>query len=164
MMIPAFKLQPQTIPLPELLATINEYSGDYSRLEDKIHSLWFIHSKRLKPPSKRNALRAVIGPSLRHLDLVRGEGNSFKLTGSAKYLLQKYSEEGESSFKKWLAVHLVHQDAQNWLDVLSTLEKNNGEMLISEIILIYRTENDPPLIIDEGKLKKYLAMRIIRGL
>jgi hypothetical protein len=153
--LPALKLQPKTIPLPELLKTIKKYSGDYSQLEDHVYELWIASSRRTTPPSKRNALRAVIGPSLRHLDLTRGEGNSFKLTGSAEHLLQKFNEGGESIFKKWFGSHLAHKDAKDWIDVLSTLVSHHEELSISEIIQGY-TKNNPQLIIEKGKLLKYL--------
>lgn len=153
--VPALKLQPQTLPFGKLLETIDAYSGSYKLLEENIYNLWASTSRRVKPPSKRNSLRAVIGPSLRHLGLVRGEGNDFRLTGEGKRLVEAFKNGGEAELKKELAVHLVHIDREDWLGILDKLQCAGNNLPISAICHPCCDETMPPGI-DEGNLRKYL--------
>lgn len=153
--LPAIKLQPQTIPFGNLLNVIDLYAGNYQKIDDEVYELWVNSSQRTKPPNRRNALRAVIGPSLRHLELIRGIGNDFKLTGSGKRILEAFKREGEGGLKKELAIHLIRIDKEKWFDLLGKLQNANGQLSINELCRDSK-ENLLSPNIEEGNLRKYV--------
>ena len=99
--IPSLKARPEWIP--RALQCIQEHTGNFGDMENCIVSHWRNTSQRTKPPSSRNALRAVFGPTLRHLQLIMGEGDEIKLMSKGKKLLKAYERQGEAGFKRILA-------------------------------------------------------------
>lgn len=153
--LPALKLQPHTLPLGKLLEAIDSNAGNYQRIEEALYNLWLESTRRTRAPTKRNSLRAVIGPSLRHLGLARGEGNDFRLTGAGKRLLDAFRKWGEPRLKKELAAHLVRADKSNWVGLLGRLKQAGGQQPLTSILGQLRSELGESAI-DQDKLRKYL--------
>ena len=118
--IPSLKARPEW--LPWALDCIDQYSGHYEELVDCIVAQWHKHSHRAQAPSRRNSLRAVFGPTLRHLQLAMGEGTNIKLMSKGKELLTSYKNGGESAYKRALATHLVKLDSERWIGVISNVK------------------------------------------
>lgn len=154
-LLPALKLQPHTLPLGQLLEAVDNHTGNYKQIEEAVYRVWLGSTRRTRAPNKRNALRAVIGPSLRHLGLARGEGNDFRLTGAGKRLLEAYQTSGEPRMKKELAAHLVRVDKDYWVDLLGRLRQAGGRLPLMSILDQLRGElvNSE---VDQDKLRKYL--------
>ena len=156
-MIPSLKARPEW--LPWALDCIGQYSGHYEELVTCIVEQWHRHSHRTKAPSRRNSLRAVFGPTLRHLQLALGEGANIRLTAKGKDLLSHYKEGDEPAFKRILARHLVKLDNERWIGVISKI-KMLGENVSHERLLEYlqSTQEDSQLIADRlRKLINYFA-------
>ena len=95
--IPSLKAKAELIL--GVLERIRDNLGNYKKMEEEIASFWQGKSPRIKSPTVRNSLRAVFGPSLRHLQLIRGEGNEIMLMAPGKELLRVYERDGEIAFK-----------------------------------------------------------------
>ncbi len=120
-MIPSLKARPEW--LPGALYCIEQFSGNYEDMVECIVEKWKSQSHRTKAPSRRNSLRAVFGPTLRHLQLMMGEGDKIRLMSKGRELLKVYQKEGESSFKRALATHLVKLDKERWSGVIFEIER-----------------------------------------
>jgi hypothetical protein len=159
--IPSLKARAELIP--KVLQCIKNNLGDYRRMEHCILSLWREVSYRTKAPSKKNSLRAVFGPSLRHLRLIMGEGDKIKLTAKGEELLEVYQKEGESVFKKAFAKHLLKLDKEEWMGLI--IELQNFKRLSSEQELLrYLRNKYPNLEISADRLTKLLLQYSYVGL
>lgn len=119
--IPALKAKAEW--LPWALQCIRDYSGDYRKIEDCIMVKWLNVSRRTKAPSTKNSLRAVFGPTLRHLQFIMGDGDRLELMSKGKELLNVYEEQGEIAFKKSLAKHLIKLDQDRWGGLIFKIDK-----------------------------------------
>lgn len=150
--LPAFKARPEWIG--PVLALIKENEGNYSSLQHEVAAWWRAQSGRSKPPSIRNSLRAVFGPTLRHLRLIRGDGERMTVTHLGTRLLAARGE-GEPAFKKEFAAQLVRLDAESWVKVLPYVE-GRGRRVPAEQILEYFQTSYPEIHVDRQKVNKYL--------
>jgi hypothetical protein len=148
--------------LPWALKCIRENSGNYEKMQDCILTNWRNISQRTKPPTERNALRAVFGPSLRHLQLVMGEGDSITLMSKGKELLEIYERGGESEFKRLLAKHLLKLEKERWVGIALELQKfSRGvseDEFLTHLSSTYNTD------VSRDKLRKMLLYYSYVGL
>lgn len=105
--IPAVKLSPRL--MREILAIIDECKGHRHEMDLRIHEVFKRESKKLKPPSLKNATRAVTYPTLRHLDLIQNEGANLELKYQGRHLVSS-SREGTDQYVRALARHLLEWD------------------------------------------------------
>jgi hypothetical protein len=129
---PALKAKPELIP--GVLRIVADNRGSYSKIEEAVVSFWRQRSNRRKPPTSRNAVRAVFGPTLRHLRLIRGERDEIRLLPPGKSLLEQYERHKEPGYKKWLARHLVKLDRDEWLNALGYLKEANNTCTFAELL------------------------------
>ncbi len=159
--VPSFKARPEWIPWA--LRCINEHAGDYRAMEQCIASQWHRVSQRNRSPSVKNSLRAVFGPTLRHLQLVSGEGNGIELLAKGLELLSSYERGGEPAFKKAYGKHLIKLDRDVWANVLDEIRQSQN--LVSEGELLARLRGKYlELNIDPDKLRKFLSHLEYAGL
>ncbi len=151
--LPSLKAKPELIPL--VLRCIRDNPGKYKMMEDCVAALWQERSLRVKRPTVRNSLRAVFGPTLRHLQLIRGEGDGLILMPAGKKLLQSYEAEGELGFKSTFAKHFVRLDKDDGIGVLFELKELGREVPIQFILSRLRTCN-PESSVTEDRLRKFL--------
>jgi hypothetical protein len=151
--LPSLKAKPELIPL--VLRCIRDNPGKYKKMEDCIATLWQEKSLRVKKPTIRNSLRAVFGPSLRHLQLIRGEGDSLILMPAGRKLLQSYETEDEAGFKSAFAKHFVRLDRDDGISVLSELERLDGSVPI-EVLLTRLKALNSETAITKDRLRKFL--------
>lgn len=150
--IPSFKAQPDLIP--HVLRIIRDYEGDYAKIEDLATKLWQEKSQRKKLPQVRNSLRAVFGPTLRQLYLIRGEGDNIRMLPPGKELLDCYEKKGETEFKKLFAKHLAKLDEGKWVNALKELKIFKGGISVSKF-LQYLISKYPNSKVNEDRLKKF---------
>lgn len=124
-------------------------------VEDCVAALWQERSLRVKRPTVRNSLRAVFGPTLRHLQLIRGEGDKLILMPAGKKLLQVYETEGEAGFRAAFAKHFVRLDNDNGMSVLFKVEALGGSVAI-EVLLAQLGTAQPESSLTEDRLRKFL--------
>ena len=141
--------------IPEVLKIIRDNQGNYSKIEEKVTNLWRQESNRKKPPTSRNSMRAVFGPTLRHLHLVRGEGDYMKLLSCAKEFLKAYEIGAVSDYKKSLAKHLLKLDKEKWLNILGHLRASNDKLNRTQLLDIFCSKY-PESGINEDRLSKFL--------
>lgn len=158
--IPSLKAKPETIP--KVLQIIKNNEGSFKKMEDAIVNYWRDISLRIKLPSTKNSLRAVYGPTLRHLQLIRGEGDNIKLLPKGKELLRAYETRGESAFKKAFAKHLLRLDMSSWANLIFELHRLN-EAHVSDI-LKHLLKKYPTSTITFDRLKKFLLYLSYVGL
>ena len=158
--IPPLKARPETII--HILLIIEGSEGNFKKIEEGVIDYWRKTSIRRREPSRKNSLRAVFGPTLRHLQLIRGEGDGIKLLPKAKELLESYERGGEISFKQKFAEHLVKLEETRWVRILSVLE--NHEFISIELLLNTVLGEYCDSVIDKSKLMKYLAYLEYAGL
>lgn len=158
--IPPLKAKPDTIP--RVLQILRDNEGNFKKMEDGIIDFWKKNSLRSKEPSRKNSLRAVFGPTLRHLQLIRGQGDNIKLLPKAKEFLASYETAGEVAFKKKFAEHLLRLEETRWINLLSELD-GFGRISIDSL-LRYLRQKYPRSRIDKIKLKKYLSYQKYVGL
>ena len=151
--LPALKAKANLIP--GVLVIIRDNAGSYSKIEEAVINLWRRESNRKKPPTGRNSMRAVFGPTLRHLHLIRGERDDIKLLPPGKKLLEQYEKGGEPAYKKSLARHLVKLDNDKWLNILGYLRDSNKKHSTSELLDILR-QRSPDSMINDERLTKFL--------
>jgi len=151
--LPALKAKASLIP--GVLEIIRDSESSYSKIEEAVINFWRRESNRKKPPTGRNSMRAVFGPTLRHLHLIRGERDDIKLLPPGKKLLEQYEKGGEPAYKKLLARHLVKLDNDKWLNILSYLRDSNKKHSSSELLDILR-QRSPDSGINEERLTKFL--------
>ena len=151
--LPSLKAKPDLIPL--VLRCVRDNQGNYRKMEECVATLWQERSQRVKRPTVRNSLRAVFGPSLRHLQLIRGEGDSLILMPEGKKLLSIYRNKGEAAFKNAFAKHLVRLDRDEGVCVLFELKKLGGSLSIESLLKHLRVEN-PDSQVTEDRLRKFL--------
>lgn len=152
--IPALKAKPELIP--GVLQRIKDNLGNYKKMEEEVASFWQGKSQRIKAPTVRNSLRAVFGPSLRHLHLIRGEGNELTLTAPGKQLLRVYLADGEVSFKKALARHFLKLDKDEWAGVIFELQKLNRTVSVEELLHHLKREPYDEPHMSHDRLTKFL--------
>lgn len=119
--MPSLKARPEWIPWA--LRCIRDNAGDHKKMHDCIMAHWRKVSQRTKPPLEKNALRGVFGPTLRHLQLIMGEGDEIELTSEGKDLLETHEKQGESAFRRVLAKNLVNLERAQWIPILLQLQK-----------------------------------------
>ena len=141
--------------IPRVLGIIRDQQGSYGKIEQAIHDFWRSESKRRKPPTSRNSMRAVFGPTLRHLQLIRGERDSIRLLPLGKKLLKEWEEHGEAEYKKLLAKHIVKLDKENWLNVLGYLRDSGKSRKFDDLLNGVRSQT-PEGVINEERLTKFL--------
>lgn len=151
--IPPLKARPETII--HILQIIANNEGDFKKIEDGVIDYWKKTSIRRTEPSRRNSLRAVFGPTLRHLQLIRGEGDEIKLLPKARELLVSYEHGGTIPFKQKLAEHLVKLEETRWASVLPPLR--NQEFISIDSLMKNVLRRYPESAVDKSKLRKYLA-------
>jgi hypothetical protein len=151
--IPPLKAKPETIPW--VLKILRDNEGNFKKMENSIVEYWRKISLRKREPSRKNSLRAVFGPTLRHLQLIRGEGDDIKLLPKAKELLESYGNVGEAVFKQKFAEHLLKLEETKWINLSSELYEL--EHISIESLLGYLARKYPVSRIDETKLRKYLS-------
>jgi hypothetical protein len=158
--IPALKAKAEW--LPWALQCIRDYSGSYRRIENCIMAKWSNASRRTKAPSTKNSLRAVFGPTLRHLQLVMGEGDRLELMSKGKELLNLYEEQGEIAFKKALARHLIKLDKERWGGLIFLIDKLGGDTTDDKVLNEMEGKQEGQLTMD--KLRKALLYYVYVGL
>lgn len=141
--------------IPGVLGIIRDNQGSYGNIEQAIIDFWRSESKRRKPPTSRNSMRAVFGPTLRHLQLIRGERDSIRLLPLGKKLLEEYEERGEAGYIKLLAKHIVKLDKENWLNVLGYLRESGKSHTFGDLLNGVRSQT-PDGVINEERLTKLL--------
>jgi len=151
--LPALKAKANLIP--RVLGIIRDNEGSYVKIKQGVFDFWRHESKRRKPPTSRNSMRAVFGPTLRHLQLIRGERDNIKLQPPGKELLQEYQKDGESGYKKLLAKHIVKLDKEKWLNVLAYLKESSKRPTFDQLLNGVRSQI-PDGIINEERLTKFL--------
>lgn len=127
--LPSIKLRPEL--LPEVLRIIGEDEGDRGRMDIRIHELFIRKSQRARPPTKKNATRAVTYPSLRRLDLVFGDGTLVRLTARGSQLLEAL-RMGMGTYQRQLARHLAHWDREG-PRILKRLEEAGGMEVLDRL-------------------------------
>jgi len=163
--VPALKAKAEW--LPWTLQCIRDNNGNYKRIENCIMVKWLNTSRRTKAPSTKNSLRAVFGPTLRHLQLVMGEGDRLELMSKGRELLDVYEEEGEIAFKKTLAKHLIKLDRDRWGGLIFELERLGGNVTDTQILNKMEGKQEGQLTKD--KLRKallyyeYVGLLVIEG-
>ena len=150
--IPALKAKAEW--LPWALQCIRDYSGNYRKIEDCIMVKWLNISQRTKAPSTKNSLRAVFGPTLRHLQLIMGDGDRLELMSKGKELLNIYEEHGEIAFKKSLAKHLIKLDQDRWGELIFEIDKLGDNTTDNQILNEMEVKQEGQLTKD--KLRKVL--------
>lgn len=151
--LPALKARANLIP--GVLAIIKDNEGSYPKIEEAVINFWRRQSNRKKPPTSRNSMRAVFGPTLRHLHLIRGEREDIKLLPPGKKLLEEYEKGGEPAYKRTLARHLVKLDNEKWLNILGYLRESNKKHTFSELLDTLR-QRAPDSGINDERLTKFL--------
>jgi len=151
--LPALKARADLIA--GVLEIIRDNEGNYSKIEEAVIDFWRRESSRKKPPTSRNSMRAVFGPTLRHLYLIRGERDDIKLLPPGKKLLEEYEKGGERAYKKTLARHLVKLDNEKWLNILGYLRESNKKHTFSELLDTLR-QRAPDSGINNERLTKFL--------
>jgi hypothetical protein len=151
--LPSLKAKPELIPL--VLRCIRDNPGNYRKMEECVVTLWQERSQRVKRPTVRNSLRAVFGPSLRHLQLIRGERDSLILMPEGKNVLKIYEKESEAAFKNAFAKHFIKLDRDKGIGVLFELEEL-GEPVSVEFLLKHLRVKNPDSQITEDRLRKFL--------
>lgn len=151
--LPSLKAKPELIPF--VLRCVRDNPGNYKKIEECVATLWQERSQRVKKPTVRNSLRAVFGPSLRHLQLIRGEGNNLILMPEGKKLLNSYENEGEAAFKNTFAKHFIRLDRDDGMKVLFELQKLGGPVSVGHLLKHLRAES-PDSQITEDRLRKFL--------
>jgi hypothetical protein len=152
--VPSLKARAEWIP--QALKILRENEGNYEKMEEGIAAYWREISPRVKVPSKRNSLRAVFGPTLRHLELIAGEGDNIRLLPKGKQLLELWEKQGDVAFKKAYAEHLVKIDTEEWVGVISELRTLSEPASITEF-LNYLKKKHPDSMISHDRLKKLLS-------
>jgi hypothetical protein len=132
-------------------------------MEQCIASQWHRVSQRNKTPSVKNSLRAVFGPTLRHLQLVAGEGNGIKPLAKGLELLSSYEGQGEAAFKKAYGKHLIKLDRDVWANVVDEVRQSQNQVFEGELLARLRRKY-PELNIDSDKLRKFLSHLEYTGL
>jgi len=148
--LPSIKLRPDL--LPKVLEIISKNEVNRKAMDAEIHELFREASGRSRPPSVRNASRAVTYPSLRRLGLLFGEGTNIHLTATGLRLLHA-NEEGRVSYERELARHLVRWD----LDGPSLLGEKGllaGQTLLSDLARAF--SDSMPYGIAEDRLSRLL--------
>lgn len=151
--LPSLKAKPQLIP--PVLRCIRDNAWNYKKMESCVAALWQEKSQRTKVPTVRNSLRAVFGPSLRHLQLIRGERDSLIIMSMGKNLLDSYESEGDPGFKREFAKHFVRLDRDEGMCVLFELKRMGGSASIESLLNRLRAEN-PESSVTEDRLRKFL--------
>lgn len=151
--LPSLKAKPELIPF--VLRCIRDNPGNYRKMEVCVATLWQESSQRVKRPAVRNSLRAVFGPSLRHLQLIRGEGDNLILMPEGKNALKIYENEGEVAFKNAFAKHFIRLDRDEGIGVLFELQKLRGLVSV-EYLLKHLKAESPGSQITEDRLRKFL--------
>lgn len=85
-------------------------------------------------------MRAVFGPTLRHLRLIRGTGDDVLLTAPGEELLKAYEFEGESGFKVALAKYLLKLEIDQGIGVMLDIQKM-GKIVSGGQLLEYLESN-----------------------
>lgn len=145
------------------LECIKTNTGDYQAMRGCIVARWRKISQRTKEPSPRNSLRAVFGPTLRHLELIAGDGDEIKLTAKGDELLEIYHSDGESGFKKVFAKHLVKLDKERWVGIVFEIQ-HFGQPISQDELLDHLIQKYPNADISSDKLKKLMLQYVYTGL
>lgn len=141
--------------IPWALKCIRANAGDYRAMESCILARWRSVSQRTTEPLAKNSLRAVFGPTLRHLELITGEKDEVELTAKGEELLEVYNTEGELGFKKAFGKHLVKLDKEKWVGLVFEIQ-NLGESVSQDDLVNHLQRIHPDSGVDRGKLKKLL--------
>lgn len=134
--IPAIKLRAPL--LAEAIRIISENEGDRKVMDRKIHELAKRTSSRSKPPTLTSATRAVTYPTLRHLGLAFGDGESIRLTAQGDALLRSL-QQGKDQFSLILAAHLVKWDSLSIriLDKIRELSNRDAQVTVERLSEYY---------------------------
>lgn len=159
--IPSLKARAEWIPWA--LECIKVNAGNYLAMQECIVTIWRGLSQRTKSPSIKNSLRAVFGPTLRHLELVTGERLNVKLTAKGDELFNIYRSEGEAGFKKAFAKHLLKLDKERWLGLIFEIQCL-GQPVSQDKLLRYLGEKYPDIKLSSDKLRKLLLHYVYTGL
>ena len=151
--VPSLKAKAEWIP--PALQMIRDNEGNYETMQEAVASYWQKVSVRVRSPSKRNSLRAVFGPTLRHLQLISGEGDSVRLTSKGNEVLKAWESGGDTAFKKAFARHLVKLDKDRWVGLIFELQKHVKPVDIDEF-LEHLKKKYPDSDISKDKLQKLL--------
>ena len=158
--MPSLKARPEWIPWA--LMCIRDNMRDHKKMHDCITAHWRKVSQRTKAPLDRNALRGVFGPTLRHLQLIMGEGDKIELTPEGKNLLETHQKQGGSAFKRALAKHLVNLETIQWIPVILQLQK--ADEPIQERKLLDSLSSTYGTCVSSDKLSKILLYYSYVGL
>lgn len=159
--IPSLKARPEW--LPGALYCIEQFSGNYEDMVECIVEKWKAQSHRIKAPSRRNSLRAVFGPTLRHLQLIMGEGDEIRLMSKGRELLKVSQKEGKPAFKRALATHLVKLDKERWIGVIFEL-KRLGAIVSHDSLLNHLQSIHADSQLNNDKLRKFINYYAYVGL
>lgn len=154
--IPALKAQPDTIL--RLLQIIDDNEGSYSAISDAIYEYLISRSNRKSKPSRKNLVRAVSLPSLRHLKVVQGEVNETRLSPQGnKILLDSFLNNiiDDKQFRRNFAQHLVRLESKYYIGVINILLQLNTPTIKIEAIYNEVTNINNTISLD--RLKKWLG-------
>ena len=158
--MPSLKARPEWIPWA--LKCIRDNLGDHKKMHDCIMIHWRKVSQRTKPPLERNALRAVFGPTLRHLQLIMEAGDKIKLMSKGKDLLEAYEQQGERAFRRALAKHLIKLERGQWIPIIRELQKAGKPVQEKRLLDIFSSAYNIYASLD--KLRRILAYYSYVGL
>ncbi len=116
--IPAIKLPPSLII--EALGKINENEGDERSMRESLITLYRDHSSRARGPSEKTIMRAVIFPTLRHLDLIEGTWPDVRLNPNGRAVVNSHAQRGVAAAKRKLRA-IVFQIDRVTGEVISAL-------------------------------------------
>jgi len=118
----SLKAKPTTIP--HILEIIQEHEGDIDQIKREVVQYLQQESIRKKKPSERILFYAVTIPSLRKLQLLKGEGANIGLSPNGRILVDTYHSSGINGFKKEFAYLLINIDMENG-NTINVLQKNS---------------------------------------
>jgi len=158
--LPPIKSRPEAIPF--LLKKISDNDGNYAAMSDSIYDFLCSASKRKKKPTKKNSVRAVALPTLRHLYLIDGFGDDTILTARGRVLLSKSLEERgnilDYCFRKAFAEYLLRLEREYYIPVSDIVYKISN-ISQKQTINIFNLMNTISMEYGESFVNKNRLMR-----
>jgi len=124
--IPAVKLPPELVP--KICRIFIERSSNPEQLKTEVISCIRSNSVRVRPPSDKNAFRAVTLPSLRHLGLIEGKWPETHKTADLAELVRSFTistSTGMRAYGRIIAV--LDAKGPKFMDAIRSLSPKSGE-------------------------------------
>ena len=155
--IPGVKLAPSLVP--PICRAFVEYISNPDSLKSKIITLYKEQSVRRRPPSDKNAFRAVTLPSLRHLRLIEGTWPETRPTADMKELVRSY-KSGPSDGKRTFGRIVALLDMKG-PGILRLIESQGGrvgaEKIASLLVTQFHPESESEFRELRDRLKRWLG-------